>query len=78
MSDGTFWFFTMELVRGVTFLEYVRPGFRTRQRQASGIATLLKSDDGPEPVLDHEAETIELEVESLSGEGYDVDLLPPE
>jgi eukaryotic-like serine/threonine-protein kinase len=63
MSDGNFWFFTMELVRGVTFLEYVRPGFYQRRSQASGTATLLKADD-VEVVADHEAETVELDVES--------------
>jgi serine/threonine protein kinase len=26
LTDGTHWFFTMELVRGVRFVEYVRPG----------------------------------------------------
>src|SRR5258706_1253862 len=58
MSDGTFWFFTMELVRGVTFLEYVRPGLRQRRHPASGIVTLLKSESD-EPELDPEAETVE-------------------
>jgi len=71
MSDGTFWFFTMELVRGVTFLEYVRPGFRTRRHQVSGVATLVRSVEGPEPALDHEAETVELEIDSLSGDSDD-------
>src|ERR1700682_1111591 len=64
MSDGTFWFFTMELVRGVTFFEYVRPGFHPRRHPVSGTATLLKSDEEAGPSLDHEAETVELEVES--------------
>src|ERR1700687_3730832 len=61
MSDGEFWFFTMELVRGVTFIEYVRPGFRALRRQNSGTATLLKSTERSESD-DHEAETVELEV----------------
>ena len=65
MSDGQFWFFTMELVRGVTFIEYVRPGFRARRNQNSGVATLLKSTEDSEAGADHEAETIELEPDSL-------------
>ena len=55
MSDGTFWFFTMELVRGVTFLEWVRPGYRARRRPASGVNTLLKAVAESEPAPDHEA-----------------------
>src|SRR5262245_32189063 len=31
MSDGEYWFFTMELVQGVNFLEYVRPGYRSKR-----------------------------------------------
>ena len=65
MSDGQFWFFTMELVRGVTFIEYVRPGFRGRRNQNSGNATLLKSTEDSEDGANHEAETIELELEIL-------------
>ena len=67
MSDGRFWFFTMELVRGVTFIEYVRPGFRARRNQNSGTATLLKASDDPEAGADadHDAETVELDHESL-------------
>ena len=65
MSDGRFWFFTMELVRGVTFIEYVRPGFRARRQQNSGTATLLKSTEDSEVGADHEAETVELDMESL-------------
>ena len=65
MSDGTFWFFTMELVRGVTFLEYVRPGFHTRRHPASGTATLLRTTEDPSTGTDHEAPTVELEIEVL-------------
>jgi eukaryotic-like serine/threonine-protein kinase len=65
MADGRFWFFTMELVRGVTFIEYVRPGFRVRRAQNSGTATLLKSDEEPDAGADHEAETIELDFGSV-------------
>ena len=65
MSDGQFWFFTMELVRGVTFIEYVRPGFRTRRNQDSGTATLLKTAEDTDAGADHEAETIELDFESV-------------
>src|SRR5687768_10728910 len=32
MADGQYWFFTMELVQGVNFLEYVRPGYHARRR----------------------------------------------
>jgi serine/threonine protein kinase len=31
MSDGEYWFFTMELVKGVNFLEFVRPGYQARR-----------------------------------------------
>lgn len=64
MFDGNFWFFTMELVRGVTFLEYVRPGFQALRNQVSGTKTLLKTDE-VETAADHEAETVELNVESF-------------
>lgn len=43
MSDGQYWFFTMELVEGVNFLEYVRPGYRTKQLPSSKTPTILKS-----------------------------------
>jgi eukaryotic-like serine/threonine-protein kinase len=62
--DGNFWFFTMELVRGVTFLEYVRPGFRAHPSPESGAATLLKPDEDFGAGADHEADTVELDVEN--------------
>ncbi|HET6891286.1 MAG TPA: protein kinase, partial [Pyrinomonadaceae bacterium] len=64
MSDGEYWFFTMELVQGVNFLEYVRPGYRSKRSQSSISPTLLKStsDQGTpsEAVADYEAETQQL------------------
>jgi len=64
MVDGHFWFFTMELVKGVNFLEYVRPGYRARHAQSSRTPTLLKAtQEGspPELLADYEAETRQLE-----------------
>ena len=63
MSDGQYWFFTMELVQGVNFLEYVRPGYRARSRNNQSLTnTLLKT--GPEETrafaANYEAETEEL------------------
>jgi eukaryotic-like serine/threonine-protein kinase len=63
MSDGHYWFFTMELVQGVNFLEYVRPGYRARQSQTSISETLqrtslnTKVEDGD----NYEAETQQLD-----------------
>ena len=56
MSDGRFWFFTMELVKGVNFLEYVRPGLRALRRRSSESATLLSSLRDRSS-LDYEADT---------------------
>ncbi len=65
MSDGKYWFFTMELVDGVNFLEYVRPGYKSRRSQSSISPTLLKDDaveesESSEAVADYEAETQQL------------------
>src|ERR687897_3698358 len=43
MSDGEYWFFTMERVQGVNFLEYVRPGYRARRTQTSITETLQRT-----------------------------------
>ena len=63
MSDGEYWFFTMELVQGVNFLEYVRPGYRGKHLQSSRTPTLRKSprDSDNELLADHEAETRQLD-----------------
>src|SRR6267142_6287976 len=55
MSDRGHWFFTMELVRGVTFIQYVRP-------EAAGVDpstdnTLLKPGGRPRRHTDTEADT---------------------
>jgi len=63
MADGQYWFFTMELVQGVNFLEYVRPLYRASQEEFSRTPTLRKAstDTGVELLADYEAETIELQ-----------------
>jgi eukaryotic-like serine/threonine-protein kinase len=63
MADGQYWFFTMELVQGVNFLEYVRPGYHARQVQSSRTPTLRKGseDSTDEELADYEAETRQLD-----------------
>src|SRR5256714_6849690 len=51
MADGQYWFFTMELVKGVNFLEYVRPGYQARRKQSSKTATLRKTSEGADTEL---------------------------
>lgn len=69
MSDGRYWFFTMELVHGVHFLEYVRPGLWSTRDSTSKTPTLLISKV-PEVIPAHEAETRELSAVETDGEGY--------
>jgi len=63
MADGQYWFFTMELVQGVNFLEYVRPGYHAKRGQSSRTPTLRKTseDSNTELLADYEAETRELD-----------------
>ncbi len=63
MADGQYWFFTMELVNGVNFLEYVRPGYHARHGESSNTATLRKGSvrAGHEMLADYEADTRELD-----------------
>ena len=63
MSDGQYWFFTMELVQGVNFLEYVRQGYHAKHVQSSRTPTLRKTPKGSDDELwaDHEAETRQLD-----------------
>lgn len=68
MADGQYWFFTMELVQGINFLEYVRPGYHAKQGQSSKTPTLRKTekDSSNEQLADYEAETRELDAIRLS------------
>ncbi|HKP46061.1 MAG TPA: protein kinase [Pyrinomonadaceae bacterium] len=61
--DGPHWFFTMELVTGVNFLEYVRPGYQSKRTQFSKTPTLIKATQSspPELLADYEAETRQLD-----------------
>src|SRR6266550_1073655 len=63
MADGQFWFFTMELVQGVNFLEYVRPGYHAKRSQSSRTSTLRKTSEDADTELlsDYEAETRQLD-----------------
>ncbi|MEP6741522.1 MAG: protein kinase [bacterium] len=74
MVEGPYWFFTMELVKGVNFLEYVRPGYRAGRKQTSRTPTLLKgTQEGspPELLADYEAETRQLDTISESDSEQD-------
>src|SRR6185369_4594076 len=63
MSDGQYWFFTMELVQGSNFLEFVRPGYHAVHVQSSRTPTLRKSPGASsrELLANYEAETKQLD-----------------
>jgi eukaryotic-like serine/threonine-protein kinase len=63
MADGQYWFFTMELVQGCNFLEYVRPGYKARYGPTSKTPTLrtMPGASGTERLADYEAETRQLD-----------------
>src|SRR6266849_2392202 len=66
MAAGGYWFFTMELVQGVNFLEYVRPGYRARRSQPSRTPTLAKPSPDRELMVDYEAETQQLDAARIT------------
>jgi serine/threonine protein kinase/tetratricopeptide (TPR) repeat protein len=71
MSDGQYWFFTMELVQGLNFLEYVRPGYHAKHVQSSRTPTLRKgsNDSDKELLADYEAQTRQLDLDGTNDSG---------
>jgi len=79
MSDGKFWFFTMELVKGISFLEYVRPGGKGHSGSSKSSTLLTNLPDSKSP-LDYEADTQDFsdahptwpsETDGLRGSSFD-------
>src|SRR5882672_10255801 len=64
MSDGRHWFFTMELVNGVTFIQYVRPEANDELTDAADN-TLLGPRLRPAANTDTEAETVDFDSSHL-------------
>ncbi len=52
--EDRIWFFTMELIRGVNFLEYVRPGYHsdTASTQRASIAEMFESAKPAGPIAE--------------------------
>ncbi|HEY3104406.1 MAG TPA: protein kinase [Pyrinomonadaceae bacterium] len=70
MSEGRHWFFTMELVKGVTFTQYVRPEGDTRAADSSD--TISRDADR----ADSEADTVEFDSSRLLFESGE--MAPPD
>ena len=74
MADGQYWFFTMELVKGVNFLEYVRPGYQSRRTHSSKTPTLLKgTGEGSPPELLEDYEAVTRQMDTVGSTDPDED-----
>ncbi len=75
MSDGKYWFFTMEMVRGVTFIQYVRPEVNSLpNRSADDTLRWLPSRPAGRPSSEAETEEFDSSRISLeSGEYFPIE-----
>jgi serine/threonine protein kinase/tetratricopeptide (TPR) repeat protein len=67
MSEGYHWFFTMELIKGVTFTQYVRPEFkRTSIEDTWSVRPSLEVADSEAPTEEFDSSNIPLESGEMS------------
>jgi serine/threonine protein kinase len=74
MSEGEHWFFTMELVKGVTFIQYVRPEI-PGAFERSVNDTLPLGSSRPAKEVNSDAETEEFDSSHISYDSGEISLL---